>query len=43
MAHPHNLTQDTPGLSAAVPEGFQYWVGTVGVGSLGNGDIECLA
>jgi hypothetical protein len=42
MAHPHNSAQETPRLLAAMPEVFQYWVGTVGVRSSRSSDIECL-
>jgi hypothetical protein len=43
MAQLRNLAQDTPGLPVDAPEGFQYRVGTAGVGSTRSRDIECLA
>jgi hypothetical protein len=42
MAHSRNPARDSLKLPGAAPEGFQYWVGTAGIGSLGSGDIECL-
>jgi hypothetical protein len=43
MAQLRNLAQNTPGLPVDAPEGFQYRVGTAGVGSTRSRDIECLA
>jgi hypothetical protein len=43
MAQPCNPARDTLALSAAMPGGFQYRVGTNGVRSMGSHDVECLA
>jgi hypothetical protein len=43
MTYPHNPAQEMPRVLAVAPGGFQYRVGTAGVGSSRGGDIECLA